>query len=424
MRRLRWSVVGALAVLATVICTPLAIGSSGGAGTSPRAKAGASARAEASRHRTTGKRNRLAHGARGNAFATRGMWIWYLSRSDGGNLASLVADAHRYGISTLLIKSGDGSGVWSQFNPSVVATLHANGLRVCGWQYVYGINPVAEAQVGAAAVRNGADCLVVDAEGEYEGKYLQAQTYMRTLRSLVGTNFPIGLAGFPYVDYHPGYPYSVFLGPGGAQFNLPQMYWVDIGVNVDSVYAHTYAFNRIYRRGMFPLGQVYNSPRPNQIRRFRQLSRAYGAAGVSWWDWQEASFGAWLAVSQRVGWPGQFSPSATVASFGRGARGDVVVWAQEHLLSAGQNISVDGALGSNTTSAVLLFQQAHGLLPDGVIGPATWQALLRYRPVAVRWTSRGARIATVARGSTTAPVPASARLPARRYEIGRSPGRG
>jgi hypothetical protein len=351
------------------------------------------------------------------------MWIWYVSRSDGGNLASLVADAHRYGISTLLIKSGDGTGVWSQFNSSLVATLHRNGLRVCAWQYVYGNNPVTEAQVGAAAVRNGADCLVIDAEGEYEGKYVQAQTYMRTLRSLVGANFPIGLAGFPYVDYHPGYPYSVFLGPGGAQYNLPQMYWVDIGVNVDTVYAHTYAFNRIYRRAMLPLGQVYNSPRANQIRRFRQLSRAYGAGGVSWWDWQDASFGAWLAVSQRVGWPGQFSPSATVASFGRGARGDVVVWAQEHLLSAGQNVSVDGALGPNTILAVVRFQQAHGLLPDGVIGPATWQALLRYRPVAVTWTSGGARIAAVARGSATAPVPASARLPARRYEIG-SPGRG
>ena len=53
----------------------------------------------------------------------------------------------------------------------------------------------------------------------------------------------MALAGFPYVDYHPGFPYSVFLGPGGAQYNAPQMYWVDIGTSVNTVYAHTYAYN-------------------------------------------------------------------------------------------------------------------------------------------------------------------------------------
>ena len=52
--------------------------------------------------------------------------------------------------------------------PQLVSTLHANGLRVCAWQYVYGVHPVGEAQVGAAAVNDGADCLLIDAEGEYE----------------------------------------------------------------------------------------------------------------------------------------------------------------------------------------------------------------------------------------------------------------
>ena len=58
----------------------------------------------------------------------------------------------------------------------------------------------------------------------------------------------MALAGFPYVDYHPGFPYSVFLGPGGAQYNTPQMYWMDIGTSVNTVYAHTYAYNRVYQR--------------------------------------------------------------------------------------------------------------------------------------------------------------------------------
>ena len=81
----------------------------------------------------------------------------------------------------------------------------------------------------------------------------------------------MALAGFPYVDYHPGFPYSVFLGPGGAQYNSPQMYWVDIGTSVNTVYAHTYAYNTVYEREIDPLGQVYQNPPLGQIIRFRQL---------------------------------------------------------------------------------------------------------------------------------------------------------
>ena len=282
------------------------------------------------------------------------MWIWYVSQSNGGSVASIIASAKRYGIGTLLIKSGDGSGTWSQFTPQLISTLHANGFRVCGWQYVYGNSPVAEAHVGAAAASAGADCVVIDAEGEYEGKYVQAQTYMSTLRQLVGPNFPVALAGFPYVDYHPGFPYSVFLGPGGAQYNAPQMYWADIGVSVDSVFAHTYMFNRIYRRTIAPLGQVpVPAPRSNPtlspaLTRLRRPGpELVGLAG----DLRGGVAGALPAGGTLQG----FSPSASVASLGRGAQGDVVVWAQEHLVSAGYPMTIDGTFGPGTRSAVMRF---------------------------------------------------------------------
>ena len=106
-------------------------------------------------------------------------------------------------------------------------------------------------------MQDGADCLMIDAESEYEGKYISAQTYMTDLRAKVGANHPLALAGFPYIDYHPGFPYSVFLGPGGAQYNAPQMYWKDIQTTTDAVFAHTYEYNLIYQRPIFPLGQVY-----------------------------------------------------------------------------------------------------------------------------------------------------------------------
>jgi peptidoglycan hydrolase-like protein with peptidoglycan-binding domain len=367
-----------------------------------------------------------------NPFKGRGMWIWELPASSGGNLDAIASKAKRYGLNTVMVKSSDGSNMWSQFSPEFVTSLHRSGLRVCAWQYVYGTDPVGEADAGAQAIKNGADCLLIDAETEYEGKYAQAQAYITELRKRIGPDFPVGLAGFPYVDYHPSFPYSVFLGTGGAQFNVPQMYWKDIGVSVDSVYAHTFLFNRPYVRPISPLGQVYNSPPSHQIVRFRQLQRYYGGAGVSWWDWQEAPRSAWIALSRPAGPVPGFAAAAGMASLGKGALGDLVVWAQEHLVTAGDHVAVDGSFGPATLAAVKNFQLAHNLPVTGLIDTGTWNALLRYTPAYVKWKLPGkrkhaARIAsasTVAGLAAGAPPPKSASLPDRRNELRGAPGRG
>jgi hypothetical protein len=229
----------------------------------------------------------------------------------------------------------------------------------------------------------------------------------------------VALAGFPYVDYHPAFPYSVFLGPGGAQYNVPQMYWHDIGVSVDSVYAHTYRYNRVWGRAMYPLGQLTGPPPPREIVRFRQLSIAYAAGGVSWWDWQESSNASWRAVGQQIGALAGFTPSKAIVSLRRGARSDLVVWAQQHLRSAAQTLPVDGAFGSQTELAVKNFQIGRGLAPTGIIDAVTWQSLLRFPAARVRWKKTKTGGATTARASGFTPVPESASLPAVRNELAR-----
>jgi hypothetical protein len=365
-----------------------------------------------------------AAGAQSNPFLGRGMWIWYVSASNGGDLASIAAKSRRYGIKTLMIKSGDGTNVWSQFTPQLVSTLHSYGLRVCAWQYVYGTHPVYEANVGAVAVKDGADCLLIDAESEYEGKYVQAQRYVAQLRKQIGQSFPVALAGFPYVDYHPAFPYSVLLGPGGAQYNVPQMYWVDIGTTVSYVYSHTYAFNRLYGRWIYPLGQIYNNPPNADVIRFRQLSLAYGAGGISWWDWQEASNAGWRALNTPIGYLAGFTPNTGIASVGLHAQGDLVIWAQEHLVSAGQRISIDGAFGPHTQQAVRNFQTAAGLSSTGLIDASTWRVLLRYAPAPVHWTRDVTAAAASAGAGRLTLVPKSASLKAKANELHGHPGRG
>jgi len=353
-------------------------------------------------------------------FAANAMWIWQLPKAERGNRLAIVRRARAARISTLFIKAGDGRNNWRQFTPSMLSYFHRKGLKVCGWHYVYGRRPATEATVSANAIRDGADCLIIDAEAEYEGRYAAADTYMTSLREQVGASTPIGLAGFPYVDYHPSFPYSVFFRPGGAQYNLPQMYWRAIGTSVERVYTHTYRWNQPYARPIYPLGQVWQSPPARDIKRFRRLATAYGATGTSWWEWSQASRSAFKSATRVLSGPP--SPRGVdPVTLGRGARGDVVVWAQEHLNGAGAGLPVTGNFGSATETAVESFQLSHGLPVTGLLDPATWPALLRVAPASTPWASQPARRSISARAaSVTAPsatAPASARLPSKRDEL-------
>jgi Putative peptidoglycan binding domain len=352
-----------------------------------------------------------------NPFAGDGMWIWYLKRSSGGRVGQIAKRAHRYGIETVLIKSGDGTTYWKQFSAGLVSALHARGLNVCGWQFIYGRNPTAEARVGAAAQARGADCFVLDVEGQYEGKYVQASTYMNTLRSIVGPDFPLGLASFPYVDYHPALPFSVFLGPNGAQYNLPQLYWKAIGTTVDAGFIHTWVWNRIYQRPIDPLGQVYSRPKAGQIRRFRALALSHGFEGVSWWDWQEAGNRQWKAISAPIA-PASTPPYPSYPFLRLGSKGDFVAWAQQLLAGAGYSVPINGYFQAPTQAVVFQFQAAQGLPATGNLDVPTWDVLLQSKPIAVTWTSGGAVAAAAgSQGAVALKPPRSANLPAVRDEI-------
>ncbi len=320
------------------------------------------------------------------AFRGNGIWIWYLSSSEGGDLDAIAARARSAGISTVFVKSADADKVWSQFTPSLVHALHLRGLRVCAWQFVYGSKPVGEARAAAAGAAAGADCLVIDAESAYEGRYVAAQRYMKELRAAVGPSYPLGLTSFPYVDYHQGIPYSVFLAPGNAQVNLPQVYWKDIGASVDAVSARTVAHNRIYGVPMAPLGQAYDTPAQRDVERFRALWSGYGATGLSWWSWQAASAATWATLSKPAPAPLAL-PDPGWPALDRGASGDQVVWLQQHLASVDGSVPIDGTFGASTEASLKDFQRSRHLPASGETDAATWLAVLALPIRSVEWTN-------------------------------------
>jgi peptidoglycan hydrolase-like protein with peptidoglycan-binding domain len=59
-----------------------------------------------------------------------------------------------------------------------------------------------------------------------------------------------------------------------------------------------------------------------------------------------------------------------------GSRGEDVVLCQKSLSKHGISCTADGSFGPNTDKKVRSFQSSNGLTADGVVGPATWAALL------------------------------------------------
>jgi hypothetical protein len=146
--------------------------------------------------------------------------------------------------------------------------------------------------------------------------------------------------------------------------------------------------NRIYKRPIYPLGQVWMHPRPTEIRRFRTLAAAYGATGVSWWSWQEGIARDFTAIGSplprllaRPCDPGY--PLVTALS-----RGDIVVQAQQLLLAAGAKLRVTGLMDLATRRAMTTFKRARGLGLSSVVTATTWHALLALNPAPVTWRAR------------------------------------
>jgi murein L,D-transpeptidase YcbB/YkuD len=313
----------------------------------------------------------------GDPFSGQGMWIWQLAKAAGGDPVAIAEQAQAAGIDTVIIKAADGPTAWSQFSPTLVSALKAQGMTVCAYQRLKGKQPTQEAIVAAQAVTvAGADCFVIDAEAELEGRYAQARTYVKALRKRIGPDFPVAYTTFPYLDVHPLEPVSVFLGAGAATVNMPQIYWKDIGNSPAVAWARTVAANRVYQAPLAPIGQLYQKPTRSDVLAFRRLALAYDASGLSWWSWDGAITAGWAALAPIVtatALPVVLPAYPTVKP---GARSDLVVWAKDHLRARSYVVTSDTRYDATTVRAVKAFQTDAGLPVDGIIGPTTWEALL------------------------------------------------
>ena len=355
-------------------------------------------------------------------FTGTGQWIWYVSRS-GSDAAAIASKAKAHGITTVFVKSGDGGTYWPQFD-QIVGPLKAQGIKVCAWQFVYARRPRRQAKIAIRAIRSGADCFVVDAESSFEGgHYAAARAYMKKIRLVVGLSYPIGLSSFPYVDYHPSFPYSAFFEPPyGAQFNLPQVYWRAIGTPVTTAMDHTYLWNNIYATPIAPTAGTWLGESKTELKDFRQDAVLNGSPGVSYWNWQETRPWQWSAFSAPL--DPSLSQNVLPVKYPKlavGSKGDAVVWAQTQLNEWGYLVRSSGYFRQATADAVRGFQTDHNLPITGELDATTWAELLKPPTQASAHRPHGGGGVVGNKASVTARAlrsePASSRLPALDYEV-------
>ncbi len=76
-----------------------------------------------------------------------------------------------------------------------------------------------------------------------------------------------------------------------------------------------------------------------------------------------------------------------------GSQGADVALVQQLLNGFGYSLAIDGVFGGKTEEVVQDFQNRSGLTVDGVVGPATWEAL--NAPLTVESTQGGQTVNTV-----------------------------
>lgn len=239
----------------------------------------------------------------------KGLYMWQLINCAAGSPGMIAAEAQAAGLGHVLIKLADGAGDYniSANIPAIIAELRNVGVSVWGWQYVYGRDPVGEANKAAQRIEQFlVDGFVIDAEVEYKtAGPVPATSYCRTLRAALGDAFPLGLSSYRYpVKYHRDFPWEAFRE--WVDFDMPQVYWEQAHNPVAQLTQSYAEFASLYPALPYiPTGSAYArngwQPTPAELSEFMLAAESFGA--VNFWSWQHAQATPWWDAISVYDWP-------------------------------------------------------------------------------------------------------------------------
>jgi hypothetical protein len=237
------------------------------------------------------------------ALEGKGMFIWKVPRIEGGNPQAVAAVAKGAGFTHVLVKIANGNqvyhGTWNDltdYTTPLVEALRAQGIKVWGWHYVYGDDPVGEANVAIRRVNQyRLDGYVIDAEVEYkkDGRRTAAKTFMSRLRASL-PNLDIALSSFRFPNWHPQLPWTEFLS--GCTYNMPQVYWMKANNPAEQLNRCVREFQKITPfRPIIPTGAAFSEmgwkPTSEEVLDFMKTAKELNLPAVNFWEWYDARAG-------------------------------------------------------------------------------------------------------------------------------------
>ncbi|MDQ4069207.1 MAG: hypothetical protein M3203_07020 [Actinomycetota bacterium] len=255
----------------------------------------------------------------------KGMWIYEPAKTEGGNVAAIVAKAKATGLTHLWVRMGSA---WDGFNVvpfvnQLLPAAHAAGIKVIGWDFPK-FEPVeADIQRAVTMIRHTTptghriDAFSPDIETRAEGTRLTAEAarrYGSLLRDAVGQDYTLIVTVPRPSKERPNHPYADIVA--GYDAIAPMIYWLDRQPDTDVAGALRDLAK--FNKPVYPVGQAYDGapeggrkgvPPPEELFRFMRYAQNHGAAGVSFWSWQAANQPAWNAIRDAVEFPPPLAPA-------------------------------------------------------------------------------------------------------------------
>lgn len=161
----------------------------------------------------------------------KGCWVYSMKDATnklGGHIAavtnetSLMRFYQSQGVRYFIVKAATNDKLFGdcyagpQFTSNLVATAHANGILIFGYNRSYGSNILGEVAIADYVFSQGADGFVFDAESEWETGHAwitngpaQAWQLCSTVRAHWPNKF-LAHAPFPIIYLHASFPYKEF----------------------------------------------------------------------------------------------------------------------------------------------------------------------------------------------------------------------
>ncbi len=231
----------------------------------------------------------------------KGFFTWKISKCDNGNPIAIASAAKIAGLTHLVVKVADGvddyNGDWDRnnidMNTALFQALRDQGIQVWGYHFIYGKNPVGEANASIRRIRKfNLDLFAIDAEGEFDkpGMNGAAAQYMSTLRASINT-IPIAICSYRYPSKHQDFPWKEFVSK--CDIAMPQVYWKS---NHNAGQQLTWTRQEYQKTApglvFFPVGAAFIEggwqPTTGDVQDFLTTAQNMNLGGIDFWEWSDA----------------------------------------------------------------------------------------------------------------------------------------